>query len=294
MNKFRGLLLLMRPANIITAIADVLAGAAITGIWAQREHTLPPGIGWLCLSTIGLYGGGVVFNDVFDAELDRVERPERPIPSGVVRLQEAQLLGLILLLTGITAAFIASNLSGVIAILTAIGALVYNKWSKHQSLIGPLNMGLCRGLNLLLGISILPSAVPALGYLSLIPLVYIAAVTTISRGEVHGSSRTPLYLSAFLYLLVVLSVWTFGIYRHQALVTSLFLIGLVWMTGKPLLKAIAQPIGPNIGKAVKAGVIALILLNAAWAAAAGTLYVAIFILILLPISIALSKLFAVT
>jgi 4-hydroxybenzoate polyprenyltransferase len=62
----------------------------------------------------------------------------------------------------------------------------------------------------------------------------------------------------------------------------------------PLQKAIRNPAGPLIGKAVKAGVIALIVMNAAWAAAFGAIYFALLILLLLPVSMLLAKLFAVT
>src|SRR5699024_7457278 len=79
---------LMRPANIVTAFADILAGfAAVGGAIAVSGWSLsadPAGLGWLLLSTFGLYGGGVVLNDVFDADLDATERPERAIPSGRV------------------------------------------------------------------------------------------------------------------------------------------------------------------------------------------------------------------
>jgi 4-hydroxybenzoate polyprenyltransferase len=109
---------LMRPANIVTSVADVLAGIAISGYFYQLTFTANsfyPVI-LLCLSTIGLYGGGIVFNDVFDAELDKVERPERAIPSGLVSLKEAAFLGTFLLLWGIGFAFSYSNHAGVIAL----------------------------------------------------------------------------------------------------------------------------------------------------------------------------------
>src|SRR5690606_33216233 len=99
MNSFIAHLRLMRPANIITAIADILAGFAVSGAAVQL---LSPGneesmnlwipLMWLILATIGLYGGGVVFNDVFDAELDKKERPERPIPSGRASVRSASIL----------------------------------------------------------------------------------------------------------------------------------------------------------------------------------------------------------
>src|SRR3954452_16987846 len=174
----------MRPANIVTSIADVLAGIAISGYFAAATgnlHNLQPVI-LLCLSTIGLYGGGVVFNDVFDAELDRIERPERPIPSGLISRKEAAGLGAVLLIAGIAFAFLASVPSGIIASAVAAFALIYDKWGKHQSFLGPLNMGLCRGLNLLLGISIVPAALAGSWYLAFVPVIYIASITMISRG----------------------------------------------------------------------------------------------------------------
>jgi 4-hydroxybenzoate polyprenyltransferase len=77
---------MMRPANIVTAWADILVGCAIVGfVSTQGISVVIPNViplVWLLLATTGLYGGGVVFNDVFDADLDRIERPERPIPSG--------------------------------------------------------------------------------------------------------------------------------------------------------------------------------------------------------------------
>src|SRR5690625_6499540 len=84
--KARAALELMRPANIITAFADILAGfAAAGGVLALTSSGFdlePDGVGWLLLATFGLYGGGIVFNDVFDASIDAEERPERAIPSG--------------------------------------------------------------------------------------------------------------------------------------------------------------------------------------------------------------------
>lgn len=286
----------MRPANIVTSVADVLAGIAISGLLKSQlfQTGFITNILLLCLSTIGLYGGGVVFNDVFDAALDRKERPERPIPSGVISVREASLLGGSLLFGGILAAFLSNYISGIIAFLTSIAALVYNRWSKHQAAIGPLNMGLCRGLNLLLGISILPPALYSWWGLATIPIIYIASITMISRGEVHGGSRTILYLACFLYSLVIGFILYFSFRKGTILYSLIFLLPFAWMIFTPLIKAIKEPVGRNIGKAVKAGVISLILMNAAWAAAFGAIYAAILIVLLLPLSMKLGKMFAVT
>jgi len=277
----------------VTSVADVLAGIAISGYFLGAGYEFLP-VFLLCLSTIGLYGGGIVFNDVFDAELDKMERPERAIPSGAVSIGEATVLGIILLGIGLAAAFAFSALSGMIAFLIIVFALVYNKYGKHHSFLGPLNMGLCRGLNLLLGISIISISLQSLYFLGLIPLIYIFSITMISQGEVHGSNRNKLYTGAILYLIVIGSILYSAYQNQQLLFAVFFLLAFAWMIFKPLFVAIEDPVGKNIGKAVKAGVISLILMDAAWASAYGQIYFALLIAVLLPLSLWLAKRFAVT
>ena len=289
MNFFR----LMRPANIVTSVADVLAGIAISGYFLTFETDYFPVL-MLCIATIGLYGGGIVFNDVFDADLDKIERPERAIPSGAVKLNEAILLGAFLLLSGIAAAFTIAALSGIIAILIAFFALLYNKYSKHHSFLGPLNMGLCRGLNLLLGVSIIAVSLNEWYFLGIVPLIYIFSITMISQGEVHGLNRNKLYAGAFLYLLVIGSMLYLSFNKGQVIIALFFIIPFAWMIFRPLFIAIKEPLGKNIGKAVKAGVISLILMDAAWSAVFGSPVAAICIALLLPLSLWLAKRFAVT
>ena len=293
MEKIIGFLRLMRPANIVTAVCDILAGIAISGFFLDRHEDYSEVV-WLILSTMGLYGGGVVMNDVFDAELDAVERPERPIPSGLIRKTEAGLLGLTLLAGGVFFALIVSGLSAIIAFSIMVAALVYDKWAKHHFILGPLNMGICRGLNLLLGVSIIQPEVQVYWYLGIVPVIYIAAITMISRGEVHGGRKPTLYLATVLYLLAMVSILYVSMSRDHALITLFFILIWAFMVFLPLKKAVRQPEGRLIGRAVKAGVLALILMNAAWASAFGATYLAVIIILLLPISLLLAKVFAVT
>jgi 4-hydroxybenzoate polyprenyltransferase len=288
-----GYLRLMRPANIVTAVSDILAGVAISGYIAGEQWQVWP-IVLLMLSTAGLYGGGVVMNDFFDADLDQKERPERPIPSGLIKKSEALGLGISLLLFGIIMAALVFPLPGIIAIAIAIAAVVYDKWGKHHPVLGPLNMGTCRGLNLLLGISIIPAAVSTFALVAIVPIVYIAAITMISRGEVHGGRKITLYTAALLYLAVIASLLYVSLDKGNLQYAIVFILLWAVLIFPPLQKAIAKPQGKNIGMAVKAGVIALIVMNASWAAAFSTLYFAIIIALLLPISIVLARLFAVT
>lgn len=301
MNTIIAHLRLMRPANIITAIADILAGFAISGAGMQiflsesQEFSFMGALIWLIISTIGLYGGGIVFNDVFDAKLDRIERPERPIPSGKASVTSASLLGGILLLIGFFAAWQVSTLSLIIAILVGASAILYNAWGKHQLVFGPINMGLCRGGNLLLGVSVVPAAIQELWFLALIPIIYIAAITMISRGEVHGGNKSALIGGAVMYGSIILSLLILTLFSDIVWWQILpFIILFACLIFPPLIKALKKQEPHLIGKAVQAGVLSLIVFNAALSAVfAGAIY-GVVVLLLLPISMGIANYFSVT
>ena len=302
-SSFFAYLQLTRPANVVTAVADIWAGFAIAGGWTYMISDWELGaavfwqkLAWLSLSTIGLYAGGVAFNDVFDAELDAVERPERPIPSGRVSKTAAAGMSLMLLILGVLAAFQVNSIAGIIAFFVAVLAVVYDYWGKHQYYLGPINMGMCRAGNLLLGISVAPELINSpLIVIGLIPLIYVAAITIISRGEVHGENRKALYVGGLMYGFILIFILVISyLNRTNFLQTIPFLIGLGIMIFPPLAKAIKTEDPKLIGKSVKAAVISLIILNASFAAAFAGWRIGIFVLLLLPVSLWLAKKFAVT
>ncbi|EKB47937.1 UbiA-like protein EboC [Cecembia lonarensis] len=293
---------LTRPANIITAIADIWAGFAVSGAAALllsqnteigNAYVLP--LIWLSLSTIGLYGGGVAFNDVFDAKLDAIERPERPIPSGKVKKSNAIWMATLLIALGVLAAFQVNLWSGFIALAVGLLAVLYDAWGKHQAIFGPINMGLCRAGNLLLGISVIPELLPDFWALGLIPLAYVSAITMISRGEVHGKNKNALIGGLVIYILIIASLLFIAFMEGNAgWMVIPFVCLFAYMILPPLIKAMRLQQPQLIGKSVKAAVISLIILNASLAASFSGWWVGLCILILLPISLRLAKIFAVT
>jgi 4-hydroxybenzoate polyprenyltransferase len=291
-----GYLQLMRPANIITAWADILLGyAAASPVTGGINNLDIITLTTLILATTGLYGGGVVFNDICDAALDAVERPERPIPNGRVSLTGAIALGTALLLVGIIAAAMVSNLSAILASIVAVTALLYDKYGKHRTFLGPLNMGACRSANLLLGVSAIPEAVSDRWYLAVIPVVYIAAITAISRGEVRGGNKTTGIIAIALIGIVISSILGLGLLpEYSLLITLPFLALFTALVLPPFIKAALTPSPELIQTAVKAGVLSLIVLDATIAAGFANWIYGLLLLALLPVSRFLARLFAVT
>ncbi|MCK0188460.1 UbiA-like protein EboC [Arenibacter sp. F20364] len=296
---FKGYLRLARPANLPTAAADILAGVAISGLFMG----IAPNSAWdtykmgeillLVFSSVFLYAAGVVLNDVFDHKLDKVERPERPIPSGLIPVRSAAIFGGVLMNLGVLFSFLVSSLSGIVALTLGLSILLYDAFGKHHPFFGPLNMGVCRGLNLLLGISILGDFTNW-GYF-VFPVVYIAAITLISRGEVHGDNKSHIIFAGGLYSSVIVGIVVLLSASGLNLLEAIpFLLLFAFLIFRPLLKAYAENSPKNIKKAVMAGVISIIVLDATLAVGFSHWWVGLITLLLLPLSIFLSKLFAVT
>lgn len=196
---------LLRIANVCTALADVLMGYACV----QRQLAPLPPLAVLLTASALLYLAGMVLNDVFDLEIDRLERPERPLPAGRILLSAARIWGFALLLGGVAAGWAAAltaapgeslGRSGMVASLLAACILAYDGGIK-ATWLGPVLMGGCRSLNVLLGASLAATGGLATGGLmaSLLPFpphvlvaaagmgVYVAGVAWYARREAAAS-----------------------------------------------------------------------------------------------------------
>lgn len=297
--EFLGYAKLTRPANLPTAMADIMAGASISGFtFLIASDTSINGTAYLNLillifSSIFLYAGGVVLNDVFDFKIDQVERPERPIPKGDVSLKGASLFGSGLLLMGIFLSFFVNDLSGIIAIILALTIIIYDSFSKKYQFLGPLNMGLCRGLNLILGMSVFGEIFHWM--YAVIPLLYIFAITLISRGEVYGQNKKHIIYAGLIYAIVVFIVLMIvPDIRTQWLSLFAFLGLFIFLIYSPLIRAYRVNSPENIKKAVVSGVLSIIVLDASLAVGFDGWQFGLIVLLLLPLSYILAKIFAVT
>ena len=177
----------------------------------------------------GLYLFGMVLNDLCDRTLDEVERPERPLPAGLVSVPFAAGLATALALAGLACAFAVGWRTGGVAAGLFAAIVGYDSYFK-KTFAGPLAMGLCRGLNVLLAMS------PAFGqgvaeapfdldnpvaqqfaelWWWLVPLaaaVYVAGFTVFARDEALVSRRFSLALG-FGLIAAGLGLHAYGISR---------------------------------------------------------------------------------
>ena len=205
---------LTRISNLPSALANILMGFLLAhGSWQPTWELV-----CLMLASTGFYLGGMVLNDVFDIDIDREQRPGRPLPSGRIRLDVARRIGFGLLLFGWLNCLLAGWLTSGAAVdfrpvgiggLLAICVLLYDGPLK-RSWVAPMLMGACRTLNVLLGASTVVLAageaqpwnlgMPAIcWWIACSVGVLVAGATLLGRKEaVARQSRAPLVLATFL------------------------------------------------------------------------------------------------
>jgi 4-hydroxybenzoate polyprenyltransferase len=269
---WRGYAQLVRLPNVFTALSDI--GLGWLTAWAMGASAGRwPSFGLLLVASACLYSAGMVWNDVFDIEQDRRKRPFRPLPSGQLGRGSAMLLGIALLAIGWLAALLAGMLlaesrwlAPALAVALVVAILAYDGWLKH-TWTGPLGMGTCRFLNILLGLAPATAVVPwsLRCHLAGIVGLYIVGVTWLARTEAGASSPVSLSAAAVvmagaLVLALPLPLWVEP--GHSSVLFPYLLVVFAFIVGFSVCRAIRQPLPPRVQAAVKRAVLGLVALDA--------------------------------
>jgi 4-hydroxybenzoate polyprenyltransferase len=144
---------LLRISNVFTVPPDIIVGflAVSTNLSSSTGHSISDLV-ILIFSSIFLYLGGMVSNDLFDIKVDRQERPTRPLASGSIRKTNALLLIILMFSLGLILASFVNNSAVGISLLLIIGIIFYNYKIKN-GFFRPYLMAGIRALNVIYGAS---------------------------------------------------------------------------------------------------------------------------------------------
>jgi len=123
---------IIRPANCLFAVFTTLIGA-----WYFCDITTNWGIVFAGISVFFIAAGGYTLNDFYDCDIDRINRPQRVLPSGAMLLQTAKIYGLVLFTLGLLFAFLTLKpLCIIIALVNCLLLFFYAKTFKKKLLVG--------------------------------------------------------------------------------------------------------------------------------------------------------------
>lgn len=188
-------LALARLSNAPTVVSNVLAGTALASAVAPVTAL---GTLLLAVALVFYYTAGMYLNDLFDLDIDRRERPERPLPAG--RVAHAEALGVTVGLFSV-GTFLLSLLGTAPLVwgLVLVAAIVlYDAWHKLNP-VSPVLMAVTRALVYVTAFAAF-AAKPTfeLVFWALLLGLYIVGLTYIAKTETR--TLTGYWPAALLYL----------------------------------------------------------------------------------------------
>ncbi|MGY8764389.1 MAG: geranylgeranylglycerol-phosphate geranylgeranyltransferase [Fidelibacterota bacterium] len=145
MNTFYYHIKLLRPLNVFTSGLAMVIGSGILGTLNNTGTLL------LVMAVVMCFAGAAnALNDVVDYEIDKINRPMRPLPSGFVKKRTALFISILLFSMGTLACLELSEEAKVIGIVIAMPFMVlYSKYLKGMPLIGNMIVAFILGLSFL-------------------------------------------------------------------------------------------------------------------------------------------------
>lgn len=161
-----------RPLNAIMMGIAVIVGFTLSdGSMTMLPHLLS---GATAASLLIAFAN--IANDVIDVDVDRINQPTRPIPSGKISLVKARNLSLLFLFSGLLTSFLTFNVLYVLIALEASAlSILYNVYLKRTGFVG----------------NVLVSALVALPFVA---------------GGIVATSRIPSYLILFSTMAFLLNL----------------------------------------------------------------------------------------
>ena len=146
MRTLKGFILLTRPPNLLIALISIFIGGFVTG-------TIHPfaKLAMACVSGMIIMAGANSINDFFDRDIDKINKPERPIPAGMVKPAHAYIYALILFGLGCYLGYLIHWPGFGIALLASILLYLYSAVLKGTVLLGNITVGLLSGLAFVYG-----------------------------------------------------------------------------------------------------------------------------------------------
>ncbi len=139
---------LMRPVNMcITFAAVIIAGIISTPVERMEWLTVISG----ALAAALITAAGNVHNDILDVEVDRINRPSRPLPRGMVNLRTAGLMAGVMAVLGVSLGVYLGVWAFVITVSAVLILYSYNRWLKMKPLVGNVVVSLLTALAFIFG-----------------------------------------------------------------------------------------------------------------------------------------------
>ena len=194
--KFKDSIEILRPINGLMGGLTVIIGILNTKIGLPLL-TLIFNIIFGVLTYFFISGSSMVINDYYDVEIDKINRPERPIPRGSISLKQAKILWIVTLLIGIILSIIHSllfNIGFLVPIIVVFMGFIgwfYAAWGKKSGFIGNIIVGISFSIGLIYGAVLNNSGIPLYIYYFFLTSFFLLISREVIKGceDVEGDKK---------------------------------------------------------------------------------------------------------
>ena len=193
---FKDAIEILRPINDIMGSLTVIIGILNTMSGISIEKLI---INFVLgvLTYFFIAGSGMVINDIYDIEIDKINRPERPIPRGAITLTQAKYYFGAILLVGIIISIIHSiiiNLGFLNVIIAAFFGLigwVYAKWGKKSGFFGNIIVSVSFSIGLVYGAVLNSFEIPLYIYYFFLTCFFLLLSREVIKGceDIEGDQK---------------------------------------------------------------------------------------------------------
>ncbi len=267
----------LRPVNVLMIMVGVALGGVLSGSVGALQGAAGERLLWAAFSAALIGGAANSLNDVLDLEIDRINRPERPLPSGLVSVTTARLVWGLGTVAGVAlAAFL--SLTHLALALGAVGLLVvYNVSLKRALLLGNLVVAFVIGLAIVYGGWAVGPLGPALvgasfAFLTTLAREIVKDIEDAAGDAVAGARTLPLVYGipvavratiGVLFVTLLLTPLPFfllnyrGLFLLLILVAAALLLYVLWIFLGPRPEARARQASHLLKAVMVAGMAAL-------------------------------------
>jgi geranylgeranylglycerol-phosphate geranylgeranyltransferase len=244
MEKTKAFVRLTRPPNCTMMGFAVVIGTTLTG--SKNLSALWLNLAFGFLTGFMLTAASMVVNDYYDREIDAVNEPKRPIPSGAVRPGEALTFAFLLTTLGFLAAYFTNLWCLLTAVIAWLISVTYTTIGKRSGLPGNFLVSTCVAIAFIYG-SVAAASLVKSNVVVFAFIVFLSVTgREVAKGIVdvqgdrlrnvrtlavrYGEKRAAVFAAFFFVLAVALSPtpWLLGL-------VSVWFIPLVLVTDSGLL-----------------------------------------------------------
>ncbi len=146
MRKIYGYFLLARPFNVLIAVFSIFIAAFICRALHMWDKVM-----WACISGGFIIVAANAINDYFDIDIDRINKPNRPLPAGMITTKEAFMFSLTCFALGILTSVGINAMAILIACLSCVLLYAYSAKLKRTVISGNLTVSFITALAFIYG-----------------------------------------------------------------------------------------------------------------------------------------------